>query len=95
MGYAAAAAGCVAPVILSAFIAGLALGLWGGILNTLIFGLTAALLMVVVTVVLGVAGKRYVNQLKALTPVIKKVSAIALILVGVYLVYFYYTAWVA
>ena len=95
MGYAAAAAGCVAPVILSAIIAGLALGLWGGILNTLIFGLTAAVLMIVVTVVLGVAGKRYVNQLKALTPVIKKVSAVALILVGVYLVYFYYTAWIA
>ena len=94
MGYAAAAAGCVAPVIFSAIIAGLAVGLVGGIVNTLIFSLTAAVLMIVVTVILGLAGNRYVNQLKAWTPIIKKISAVALILVGVYLVYFYYTAWI-
>jgi cytochrome c-type biogenesis protein len=94
MGYAAAAAGCVAPVIFSAIIAGLALGLLGGIINILIYSLTAALLMIVVTVALAMAGRRFVNQLKAYTPVIKKVSAVALILVGVYLVYFYWTAWV-
>ncbi|HEV8049657.1 MAG TPA: cytochrome c biogenesis protein CcdA [Thermoplasmata archaeon] len=95
MGYAAAAAGCVAPVIFSAIIAGLALGLLGGIINILIYSLTAALLMIVVTVLLAMAGKRFVNQLKAYTPVIKKVSAAVLIIVGVYLVYFYYTAWIA
>jgi cytochrome c-type biogenesis protein len=94
MGYAAAAAGCVAPVIFSAIIAGLALGLLGGIINILIYSLTAALLMIVVTVMLGMAGKKYINQLKALTPVIKKVSAVALLLVGAYLIYFYWTAWI-
>ncbi|MCI4324335.1 MAG: redoxin domain-containing protein [Thermoplasmata archaeon] len=94
MGYAAAAAGCVAPVIFSAIIAGLALGLVGGIVNILIFSLTAALLMIVVTVMLALAGKRYVNLLKAYTPLIKKVSAVALIVVGGYLIYFYYTAWI-
>ena len=93
MGYAAAAAGCVAPVIFSAIVAGLALGLVGGIVNILIFTLTAAALMIVVTVLLAVAGKRYVNLLKAYTPVIKKISAGVLILVGFYLIYFYYTAW--
>lgn len=93
MGYAAAAAGCVAPVIFSAIIAGLALGLVGGIINILIFSLTAAVLMIVVTLVLALAGKRYVNLLKAYTPLIKKVSAVALILVGFYLIYFYYTSW--
>jgi cytochrome c-type biogenesis protein len=93
MGYAAAAAGCVAPVIFAAIFAGLAVGLVDGIVNILIFGATAALLMIGVTVLLTVAGKKYVNQLKALTPVIKKVSAGVLIVVGVYLIYFYYTAW--
>jgi cytochrome c-type biogenesis protein len=93
MGYAAAAAGCVAPVIFSAILAGLALGLLGGIVNILIFTLTAALLMVTVTVLLAMAGQRFINQLKAATPIIKKVSAVALIVVGVYLVYFYYAAW--
>lgn len=93
MGYAAAAAGCVAPVIFSAIVAGLALGLVGGIVNILIYSLTAALLMIAVTVILAMAGNKYVNQLKALTPVIKKVSAVALILVGIYLIYFFYTAW--
>ncbi|HEV2166958.1 MAG TPA: hypothetical protein VGS23_08305, partial [Thermoplasmata archaeon] len=61
--------------------------------NILIFTLTAAGLMIVVTVLLAMAGKRYVNLLKAYTPLIKKVSASVLIVVGVYLVYFYYTAW--
>ncbi|MCI4336575.1 MAG: redoxin domain-containing protein [Thermoplasmata archaeon] len=94
MGYAAAAAGCVAPVIFSAILAGLALGLLGGIINILIFSLTAAMLMIVVTLMLALAGKKYVDQLKAFTPIIKKVSAGVLILVGAYLIYFYYTAWI-
>ncbi len=93
MGYAAAAAGCVAPVIFSAIIAGLALGVFDGIVNILIFSGTAAALMIVTTIMLAMAGQKYVNQLKALTPVIKKVSAAVLILVGLYLIYFYYTAW--
>jgi len=93
MGYAAAAAGCVAPVIFSAILAGLALGLLGGIVNILIFSLTAALLMVVVTVMLAMAGARFVNQLKAYTPVIKKVSAAVLIVVGVYMIYYFNQAW--
>lgn len=93
MGYAAAAAGCVAPVILSAIVAGLALGLVGGIINILIYSATAAALMIAVTVLLALAGKRFVNQLKAYTPLIKKVSAGVLIVVGAYLVYFYDIAW--
>lgn len=95
MGYAAAAAGCVAPVIFSAIIAGLALGTLDGIINILIFSGTAAVLMIVVTVLLAMAGQRYVNQLKAFTPIIKKVSAVVLIVVGLYLIYFFYTAWIA
>jgi cytochrome c-type biogenesis protein len=94
MGYAAAAAGCVAPVIFSAIVAGMAIGLIGGIINILIYSLTAALLMIVVTVMLAMAGKRYINQLKAYTPVIKKISAAVLIVVGVYLIYFFYSAWI-
>jgi cytochrome c-type biogenesis protein len=93
MGYAAAAAGCVAPVIFSAIVSGMALGLIGGIINILIYSITAALLMIAVTVMLAMAGKRYVNLLKAYTPVIKKISAAVLVLVGVYLVYYYYVAW--
>ncbi|HEV2317787.1 MAG TPA: cytochrome c biogenesis protein CcdA [Thermoplasmata archaeon] len=95
MGYAAAAAGCVFPVILSVVVAGMALGFLSGLVTILIFALTAAVLMVGVTLILAVAGQRYVNQLKAWTPIIKKVSAVALVIVGVYLIYFYYTAWIA
>ncbi|MCI4347265.1 MAG: redoxin domain-containing protein [Thermoplasmata archaeon] len=94
MGYAAAAAGCVAPVIFAAILAGLTLGLLGGIVNILIFGLTAAALMIAVTLLLAIAGTRYMNALKAFTPLIKKVSSVVLVVVGVYLIYFYYTSWV-
>ena len=93
LGYAAAAAGCVAPVILAAVVAGMALGLVSGLINIAIYSLTAAVLMIGVTVLLAVAGKKWVNGLKAATPVIKKVSAVALLIVGVYLIYFFYTAW--
>ncbi|HZY69901.1 MAG TPA: cytochrome c biogenesis protein CcdA [Thermoplasmata archaeon] len=94
VGYAAAAAGCVAPVIFSAIIAGLALGLVGGILTVLIYAVTAAILMIVVTVLIALANRRFINRLKAATPLIKKVSAAALIVVGVYMIYYYYTAWI-
>ncbi len=93
MGYAAAASGCVAPVIFAAVVGGLALGTVSGVITILIFSLTAALLMIGVTLALALAGQRYVNQLKAYTPIIKKVSAAALVVVGIYLIYFYYTAW--
>lgn len=95
MGYAAAAAGCVAPVVFSAIIAGLALSLVDGLLTIVIYSLTAALLMIVVTVALAMAQRRFIDRLKAWTPIIKKVSAVALIVVGAYLIYFFYTAWVA
>lgn len=95
VGYAAAAAGCVAPVIFSAIIAGLALGLAGGIITILIYSVTAAALMIVVTVLLAIASRRFINQLKAATPVIKKISAGVLVIVGLYLIYYYYTAWIA
>ena len=95
MGYAAAAAGCVAPVIFSAIVAGMALGLLSGIVSILIFSLTAAFLMILITVMLAIAGRRYINLLKAYTPLIKKVSAAVLVVVGAYLIYFYYVAWVA
>ncbi len=95
MGYAAAAAGCVAPVILSTVVAGMALGITSGIVTILIFSLTAALLMIGITLLLAIAGQRYVNLLKAYTPLIKKISAAALVIVGVYLIYFYWSAWIA
>jgi cytochrome c-type biogenesis protein len=94
MGYAAAAAGCVAPVIFAAILAGLTLGFLGGIVNILIFSLTAAALMIGVTLLLALAGTRYMNALKAFTPLIKKVSSVVLIVVGAYLIYFFYSAWV-
>lgn len=93
VGYAAAAAGCVAPVIFAAVFAGLALGFVGGLLTILIYAATAAVLMIATTILIAVASKRFINQLKAATPIIKKVSAGVLVAVGVYLVYFYYTAW--
>jgi cytochrome c biogenesis protein CcdA len=80
-------------VILAALVAGMALGLTDGILSILIYSLTAAFLMIGVTVMLAVAGRKWVKQLNAYTPLIKKVSAVVLVIVGIYLIYFYYSAW--
>jgi len=46
-----------------------------------------------VTVMLAMAGARFVNQLKSYTPVIKKASAVVLVLVGVYMIYYFNQAW--
>lgn len=96
VGYGAAAAGCVAPVFVAVIlVAMLGSSVWSGVFVLLLYSLTAAALMIAVTVLIASASRTAVNKLKRYTPLIKKISAVALILVGVYLVAFFYLAWVA
>jgi cytochrome c-type biogenesis protein len=94
-GYGASAAGCIAPLYISVIVVGMLSGWLNGLITILLYSLTAALLMIVITVMLSLASQKYVDKLKSYTPLIKKISAVVLVIVGVYLVAFYYFAWIA
>ena len=52
-------------------------------------------IMIVVTFVLATLGQAALKKINRYTETIKKVSAVVLIIAGVYLVYYWYAAWVA
>jgi len=93
MGYGAASAACVAPLFIAVISEALLGSLMDGILALLLYTMTAALLMIIVTVMLATASRKAVDKLKQYTPLIKKISAAVLIIVGIYLVTYYYLAW--
>jgi cytochrome c-type biogenesis protein len=93
--YGAASQGCTAPVFIAVILIGFLSGsLLTGIGVLLLYSLTAALLMVVVTVLVAGLKKGVLSKLKAQTENIKKASAVVLIIVGCYLVGYYLVAFV-
>ncbi|MFQ6128258.1 MAG: cytochrome c biogenesis protein CcdA [Thermoplasmata archaeon] len=90
VGYGAAAAACTAPL----FIALLAhSSISGGpaesLLILFIFSFMIVLLMVVITLSVSAFGQESVKKLIQYTGIIKKISAVVLVIVGVYLIYYY------
>jgi cytochrome c biogenesis protein CcdA len=94
MGYGAASAACVAPVFIAVILTAMVVSVFFGIVTLLLFSLTSALLMIVITVILAAVSRKWVDKLKQYTDIIKKISAAVLILVGVYFVAYFYYAWV-
>jgi cytochrome c-type biogenesis protein len=93
--YGAASQGCTAPVFIAVILIGFLSGsLLTGIGVLLLYSLTAALLMVVVTVLVAGLKKGLLARLKSQTENIKKASAVVLIIVGCYLVGYYLVAFV-
>jgi cytochrome c-type biogenesis protein len=93
MGYGAASAGCVAPLFIAVISEAMLGSLLDGVFALALYTLTAALLMIIVTVLLATASRKSVDKLKQYTPLIKKISAAVLILVGIYLLAYFYLAW--
>jgi cytochrome c-type biogenesis protein len=89
-GYGAAGFGCVAaPFIAAVLYATLQGGAVMGLLAFLVFALIVIVLSIAITVALFVVGAAAVKKLNAYTEAIKKISAVALILAGVYLLSFF------
>jgi cytochrome c-type biogenesis protein len=93
MAYGAAACGCVAPLMLAVIALGIASGPVMGPVMILLYAGAAALLMVAVTVGVAMAGAPVARKLNKYMPWINRASAIALIVVGAYLIAFWYLAW--
>ncbi len=93
VGYGAAASACTAPLFIAVLVQS---SVTGGPIESLfillVFSLVIVLLMVAITFMLSAFGQESVRKLSQYTDVIKKVSAVVLIAVGVYLIYYYFTS---
>jgi cytochrome c-type biogenesis protein len=95
VGYGAAASACTAPLFIAVLLAAIVAGSFvDGLIMLLIFSLTILLLMVSITLLLSAFGQESVQKLAAHTDTIKKVSGFILVIVGAYLIYYYYVTFV-
>jgi cytochrome c-type biogenesis protein len=91
IGYGSAAAGCTAPLFLYILLAGILIGdLFKGFVLLFLYIGTIALLMIIITIIITIFGVSAAQKLNKYTNLIKKISAVILIIVGIYLIYFYY-----
>ncbi len=92
-GYALASTGCTLPLYVSITVLPLTSGFAGAALLTfLAFASAMALLMLLTTVLVGLAKHQVVSAFEHSTVWIKRASGVVLILAGLYLGYFYFTA---
>jgi cytochrome c-type biogenesis protein len=93
LGYGAAAAGCTAPLFIAVVLAAMAIGsLFLGILILILYTVTAALLMLGVTMAIAYFGASSAQKLSKHTETIKKISGVVLVLGGIYLIWFFFAA---
>jgi cytochrome c-type biogenesis protein len=92
VGYGAAASACTAPLFIALLLAAIVAGSFmDGVIMLAIFSLTILLLMVTITILLSSVGQESVQKMAAHTDTIKKVSGLILVIVGAYLIFYYYT----
>jgi len=91
VGYGAAGFACVAPPFIAAI---LSASIYGnvllGVFVLVIYAAIVIALMIAITVLLSEAGQAAVKKMNRYVNVIKKISGIALIIAGIYLVWFWY-----
>jgi len=93
VGYGAASQACTAPVFIGAIIAGFQTGsVLAGVGVLLVACLVALFLMIGVTLLVAGSKKAILNRLKASTGALKNLSAVVMIIAGVYLVVEYWLA---
>ena len=90
VGYGAAAAGCMAPVVIALILLAAAQGSFLASVGIfLVFSLAMALLMVVITMALGHYGNSALEKLKVNPKTVKVLSSLVIMAVGVYLIAYY------
>ncbi|MBM4249173.1 MAG: redoxin domain-containing protein [Euryarchaeota archaeon] len=90
-GYGAASLGCHAPIFIAVVMAGLvAGGVGAALLAFVMYALGMGLILVLVTVLVGMARTALVKRMTQWMPLIKKVSGAVLVVVGVVLIYSFY-----
>jgi cytochrome c-type biogenesis protein len=90
-GYGAASLGCHAPIFIAVVMAGLvAGGVGSALLAFVMYAIGMGLFLVIVTLLVGMAKTALVKRMQQWMPIIKKVSGIVLVIVGVALLYMFY-----
>jgi cytochrome c-type biogenesis protein len=93
VGYGAAGFACVAPPFIAAILNASIYGnIMFGVLVLVIYSAIVIALMIAITVLLSEAGQAAVKKMNRYVNVIKKISGIALIIAGIYLVWFWYVS---
>ena len=87
--YGGAATGCTAPIFLAVIVAAMASSLTTGIIALLIYSLSAGILMIIVTLMMAAVETKAIDFMKRNTERIKWVSALILIIVGAYLIWYH------
>ena len=91
VGYGAAGFACVAPPFIAAILNATIYGsILYGLLVLVVYSVIVIALMIAITILLSEAGQAAVKKMNRYVNVIKKVSGIALIIAGAYLLYFWY-----
>jgi len=93
MGYGAASAGCTAPVFIALLMASMKYTVLGAVTIFTLYSVSTAVLMITFTMLVAASQDTLVNKMRASTGVIKKTGGGIMLLVGVYLVWEYFTVW--
>jgi cytochrome c biogenesis protein CcdA len=90
VGYGAAAAGCMAPVVIALILLAASQGSFLASVGIfLVFALAMALLMVVITMALGHYGNSALQKLRVNPKTVKVLSSLVILAVGIYLIAYY------
>jgi cytochrome c-type biogenesis protein len=90
VGYGAAAAGCMAPVVIALILLAASQGSFLASVGIfLVFALAMALLMVTITVLLGQYGNDALQRMRVNPKTVKVLSSVVLLVVGVYLLAYF------
>jgi len=93
VGYGAAGFACVAPPFIAAILSASIYGsILLGVFVLVIYSAIVIALMIAITVLLSEAGQAAVRKMNRYVNVIKKISGVALIIAGIYLVWFWYVS---
>ena len=89
--YGLAAVGCSAPIFLSVLVFAMGKGTFISILTFLVYALGMGFPLIVTNILITQARETIIKRIIRATPIIHRISGILLIIVGVYLIYFYYS----
>ena len=93
VGYGAASAGCTAPVFIALLMASMKYTIFGAATIFALYSVSTAVLMITFTMLVAASQDTLVNKMRASTGLIKKSGGGIMLLVGLYLVWEYFTVW--
>jgi len=93
--YGLAGVGCSAPLFLSVLLYAAGGGVLNGLLTFVAYAVGMGVPLVVTSVLIAEAKEYAIGRMASLTPGLRRLSGVVLVLVGLYLIYFYYITYVS